>query len=62
MIVGAADIAVAKALQAGMDQELHYKEIYQLAKKRMEDFAEIVGKTIVPMAQLSMFPNLRQLA
>lgn len=49
-IVATADIAVAKALQAGMDQGLPYKKIYELAKKRMESFAEIVGKTIVPMA------------
>lgn len=32
----------------GMDQKLHYKEIYQLAKKRIESFAEIHGKTLIP--------------
>jgi phage regulator Rha-like protein len=49
-IIATADIAVAKALQAGMDEGMNYRDIYQLAKKRMEDFAEIVGKTLVPMA------------
>jgi CheY-specific phosphatase CheX len=49
-MIATADIAVAKALQAGMDEGMNYRDIYQLAKKRMEDFAEIVGKTLVPMA------------
>lgn len=47
-IIASADIAVAKALQDGMDKGLPYKEIYQLAKERLEQFAEIVGKSLVP--------------
>ena len=48
-IIASADIAVARALKHGMDQKMHYKDIYKLAKMRIESFAEIVGKTIVPM-------------
>lgn len=55
-IVGAADIAVTKALQHGMDTNMDYKDIFQLAKQRMEDFAEIVGKTIVPMQSKQLNP------
>lgn len=47
-IISAADTAVAKALKDGMEKELPYKEIYQLAKERLEQFAEIVGKSFVP--------------
>lgn len=48
-IVASADVAVAKALKYGMEQKMPYKKIYLLAKERMEMFAEIVGKSIVPM-------------
>jgi phage regulator Rha-like protein len=51
MIVASADIAVAKALQDGMDRSLPYKEIYVLAKERLEQFAEIVGKSLVPRVE-----------
>lgn len=43
-----ADRAVSKALKDGMDQGLHYKEIYKLAKTKVEMIAEAVGKTPVP--------------
>lgn len=56
-IVATADIAVAKALQAGMDDGQHYTNIYQLAKERMEAFAEIVGKSLVPMTLTSASPS-----
>lgn len=45
MLVATADQAVEKALQDGMDQNLHYKEIYKLAKDRVIAFAEIMGKS-----------------
>lgn len=48
-IVNTADIAVSKALRYGMEQNLNYKDIYILAKERMEAFTEIVGKTVVPI-------------
>ena len=51
-IIASADIAVARALKFGMGEEMHYKEIYQLAKKRIEEFAEIVGKTPIPIQSI----------
>lgn len=47
-VVASADIAVARALRFGMEEKMHYKDVYQLAKKRIEEFAEIVGKTPIP--------------
>lgn len=47
-IVICADEIVTKALDDGMAQELDYKDIYQLAKIRIEKFAEIHGKTLIP--------------
>jgi len=46
--VVSADKIVEKAIQDGMDEGLPYKEIYQLAKTRIEMFAEIHGKTLIP--------------
>lgn len=50
-ILAAADIAVSKAIREGMDQGLAYQNIYQLAKERMQQFADIVGQSIVPHVQ-----------
>jgi len=47
-IVICADEIVTKALDDGMEREMPYKEIYQLAKQRIEQFAEIHGKTLIP--------------
>jgi phage regulator Rha-like protein len=43
-IVQAADVAVMQALQDGINSQLHYKEIYQEAKKRVEHLAQIFSK------------------
>ena len=51
-IISSADQIVEKALKEGMEQSLHYKEIYKLAKERLELFASIIPKTIVPMLQI----------
>jgi len=48
--VKSADQVVMKALRDGMDQGLHYKEIYILAKKRVESYADLIGKSLVPVA------------
>lgn len=48
-IMSSADQIVEKAIQEGMDQKLHYKDIYKMAKERIETFASIIPKTIVPM-------------
>jgi phage regulator Rha-like protein len=50
--IKAADMIVMKALADGMAKELHYRDIYQLAKTRIESFAEIIGKTLIPQDQL----------
>ena len=45
MQVATADQVVEKALNDGMTDNLHYKEIYKLAKSRVISFAEIIGKS-----------------
>lgn len=40
-----ADLIVARTLKEGMAQQMPYKDIYQLAKLRIETFAELVGKS-----------------
>jgi len=39
------DRIVGRALCEGMENKLHYKEAYQLAKQRVETFASIIGTT-----------------
>lgn len=48
--VKSADQIVMKALKDGMDKGLHYKEIYLLAKKRVESYADLIGKSLVPVS------------
>lgn len=52
--VKAADMIVMKALLDGMDQGLHYKEIYKYAKQQIESFAGLIGKTLIPSSQLKI--------
>lgn len=40
-----ADKIVAKALRDGMKDQMFYKDIYQMAKSRIESFVDLVGKT-----------------
>lgn len=56
-IVICADGIVSKAIEDGMDQKLHYKDIYKLAKKRIESFAEIYGKTLIPAFEQKQLPQ-----
>ena len=49
MLIGTADQIVDKALNDGMEQELHYKEIFELAKERIQDLAKIMGKSPVAL-------------
>lgn len=49
--IDSADAIVSKAIQDGMSARLHYKEIYQLAKARVESFADLRGKTFIPATQ-----------
>lgn len=51
MIVATADQIVEKALLEGMEKEMNYKDIYQMAKERVLKFAELMPKTPVPMLE-----------
>lgn len=51
-IIMNADDIVSKALKDGMENNMDYKEIYQLAKKRVESFSELRGKEIIPCFQI----------
>ena len=46
-----ADDVIEKALIDGMSDSLPYKDIYKLAKSRIEAFAEIIGKSQVHLIQ-----------
>lgn len=48
-----ADAVVSKAIREGMNDGLFYKDIYQLAKRRVETLADIRGKTFIPANQLN---------
>jgi phage regulator Rha-like protein len=52
--IKSADMIVMKALVDGMDRRLPYRDVYLLAKTRVEAFAEIIGKTLIPQSQLSL--------
>lgn len=52
MQVATADDVIEKAIKEGIDQGLHYKDIYKLAKSRVIAFANIIGKSHVHDLQL----------
>jgi phage regulator Rha-like protein len=43
-----ADEIIEKALDDGMNEKMHYKDIFKLAKKRVTMFSELKGKSIIP--------------
>jgi phage regulator Rha-like protein len=49
-IIASADLVVARALKYGMEQKMEYHAIFQMAKERILEFADLVGKTPVPLA------------
>lgn len=51
MIISNADMIVTQALIYGMKEKMYYKDIYQLAKERVEIFASMMPKTPVPMIE-----------
>jgi len=55
MIIGAADGIVSRAIYEGMGQKMFYKDIYQLAKERILQFADLHGKMEVVIKQLELF-------
>jgi phage regulator Rha-like protein len=50
--ITSADGIAKKAIREGMKDGLHYKDIYQLAKGRVETFATLHGRTFIPTTQL----------
>jgi len=40
-----ADRIVARALREGMEREMFYKDIFKMAKERVEQFVQVIGKT-----------------
>lgn len=53
-----ADHIVGAAIEEGMKKELFYKEIYQLAKSRVEGFASLIGKTPLSKVMIGLPPPL----
>jgi hypothetical protein len=47
-LIGVADTIVAKAIVEGIERAMHYKNIYKLAKERVEVLASAHGKVAVP--------------
>jgi phage regulator Rha-like protein len=52
--VKCADQIVIKALNDGMAEKMYYRDIYLLAKTRVTSFSEVIGKTLIPEAQLQI--------
>ncbi len=46
-----ADRIVAKALEEGMEKGMYYKDIFQMAKARVESFADLVGRDEILIEQ-----------
>lgn len=44
--LGTAELVAQRAIREGMEACLHYKEIYKLAKHKVETFASMVGKSL----------------
>jgi phage regulator Rha-like protein len=53
-LIAVADTITTKVLRDGMAAEADYHDIYQLAKARIEELAEIYGKTNVPGFELTI--------
>jgi Rha family phage regulatory protein len=56
--LGTAELVAQRAIREGMEANLYYKAIYQLAKHKVETFASMVGKSL-PGERL---PQLRRAA
>ena len=55
MITAGGDLVIKKALVDGMKKQLFYKEIYKLAKERVEIFAELYGQSEILSKQMTLF-------
>lgn len=47
--IKSADIIVEEAIRHGMAEQMFYKDIYQLCRKRVESFADLIPRTAIPM-------------
>lgn len=54
LIISGGDLVIKKALQDGMKKQLFYKEIYKVAKERVETFAELHGQSEILSQQLAI--------
>lgn len=50
-LIAVADTIVANALAEGIAKAMHYKDIYQLAKERVETLGAAHGKVLVPSSE-----------
>lgn len=55
MIISGGDLVIKKALVDGMKKQIHYKEIYRLAKERFETFAGLYGQSEILSKQMTLF-------
>ena len=53
--VGAAEVIIQKAITDSMKKNVHYKEVYKIAKERTIQFAELHGQSEVLADQLKLF-------
>jgi phage regulator Rha-like protein len=51
-----ADKIVAQALREGMKNQMHYKDIYELARDRVEAFALVIGRTPLRLINAKIKP------
>ena len=58
--VGAAEMIIQKAVSDSMKKNIYYKGIYQLAKERTIQFAEMHGQSEVLSKQLTLFDGLEK--
>jgi phage regulator Rha-like protein len=56
-LIQVADQIVINAIKEGLEKKLHYKEIYQDAKKRIETFASVIPKSPLAFLQLEKKEN-----
>ncbi len=54
MTIADGDMVIEKALADGMKKKTHYKDIYKLAKERVELFAELHGQSEILSQQLAI--------
>ena len=58
-ITGTADNLVDRSLDEGMDMGLFYKDVYKLAKQKIEQLAAVLGKSPVPSLAEYSLPRSR---